>query len=112
MSYTEHSSLFKHTTANPAIAADEATERTLMSDLGEDLGAPFELYIKNSGNVGSSGILKYTETPGATANITISDDETKEIGNNVHRILKYYLGSQYVVSDISQVRLNVFFRSQ
>ena len=84
-----------------------------MSDLGTDLGAPFELYIKHTGSIGTTGILKYTDgVTGTTVNNRISVDESREIGNNVHRILKYYLGTNYSVSEISQLRLNVVFRNQ
>lgn len=112
MTYTEHSSLFTVTTTPPISATDETQERTFMADLGTDLGAPFELYIKHTSSVGSTGILKYTDgNAGAPADGQISADESKEIGNNVHRILKYYLGANYVVNNISQVRLNVVFRT-
>ena len=112
MPYTEHSSLFTLTTTPPISATDEAEEKTFMANLGTDLGAPFELYIKHMGNIGTTGVLKYTDgDPATTVNNTISADESQEIGNNVHRILKYYLGTNYSVSEISQVRLNVVFKS-
>lgn len=112
MSYTEHSSVFTLVTTAPISVSNETQERGLMSDLGTDLGAPFELNIKHMGNVGNTGILKYADgVTGTTVNNKISADESREIGNNVHRILKYYLGTNYVVNDISQVRLNVVFRT-
>lgn len=112
MPYKENSSCFSLTTTPPISASSETQERTFMTDLGTDLGAPFELYIKETGDIGTSGVLKYTDgLPGTTVNNRISADESNEIGNNVHRILKYYLGTQYVVSNISQVRLNVVFRA-
>jgi hypothetical protein len=109
MSFSEHASLL---TAKTTSVANEATERVLMTDLGTDIGAPFQLYIKNSGNLSNTGVLKYTDgTAGTVENATISADESQEIANNVHRILKYYLGSGYILSNISQVRLNVVFKS-
>lgn len=111
-SYTEHTSRFTATTTPPISATNEAQEKTFLSDLGTDLGAPFELYIKHTGNVGTTGVLKYADgVTGTSANNQISADESNEIGNNVHRILKYYLGTNYVVNEISQVRLNVVFKS-
>lgn len=111
MSYTELTALFKLTTT-PLSATDEAEEKTFMANLGTDLGAPFELYIKQTGSIGTSGILNYTDgVTGTSVNNRISADESREIGNNIHRILKYYLGSNYVVDDISQVRLNVAFKN-
>ena len=112
MSFKEHSSLFTFITAAPPSGSDEATEKAFLSDLNTDIGAPFELYIRHTGNVGTTGILKYTDgTTGASANDKISDKESAQIGNNIHRILKYYLGSNYAVNDILQVRLNVVFKS-
>lgn len=109
MSFSELASLL---TAKTTSVANEATEKALMSDLGTDIGAPFQLYIKNSGNLSDTGVLKYTDgTAGTAANNKISADESQEIANNVHRILKYYLGSSYILSNISQVRLNVVFKA-
>jgi hypothetical protein len=111
MSYAEHSSLFKSTTGDPLGDLTEADEKTFIGDLGTDIGAPFELYIKHTGAVGSTGILKYTDGEGApVANNRISTAESREIGNNIHRILKYYLSSDYNVIHISHVRLNVVFK--
>ena len=107
MSFSEHTSLL---TANTTSVANEATEKVLMSDLGTDIGAPFQLYIKNSGDLSDNGVLKYTDGTAGTEK-TLSVDECQEIANNVHRILKYYLGSNYILSNISQVRLNVFFKA-
>lgn len=113
MPFTEHTSLLTSTTYDAvASGTTEANERLLLADLGTDIGAPFTLYIKHTGNVGTTGNLKYTDgTPDTAQNSTISADESKEIGNNIHRILKYYLGANYSVNQISQVRLNVVFRS-
>lgn len=110
MSYREHTSLYTTTTTSMS-ANSEATEKGYMTDLSTDVGAPFELYIKQKGNVGYS-TAKYT-TPasdGALADNKISPIEATSMANNIHRILKYYLATNYVVDKISEVRLNVVFK--
>ena len=111
MTFTAHSSTFKTTTAAPISVSSETEEKAFVADLAAAaFGAPFELNITHIGNVGTSGVLRYTTWPGTPAT-AISVAESREIGNNIHRILKYYLGSNYVVNDISQVKLDVLFRT-
>ena len=111
MSFTELSSLLTHTTAAPVNQATEAAEKALMTDLGTDIGAPFQLYIKSNGNIGGTGTMHLTSGVDMNVSNKISADEAREIGNNVHRILKHYLGTNYVVNHISQVKLNVVLKT-
>ena len=80
-------------------------------DLLEDIGAPWEIHIKSVAR--DSGSAWGTSTYGSGGNTasgvpTISQADAEALGNDIHRVLKYYLQTnRYIVSNIEAVRLNI-----
>jgi len=93
--------------------ADADTAPPQVSQLGNDVGAPWEIYIKSVSSDSSQwGNATYSSPTdaGATGNFQagqINIDEAAKIGNAIHRILKHYLESNYQVNNIEAVRLNI-----
>ena len=42
---------------------------------------------------------------------SINEVQAQILGNDIHRLLKYYLGAQYIVSNIESVKLNIALKS-
>ena len=87
-------------------------------DLGDTTGAPWEIYIKST--MRDSGLDWGTSTysdPGGNLNGgnegegSINEVQAQILGNDIHRLLKYYLGVQYIVSNIESVKLNIALKS-
>ena len=83
--------------------------------LGSDIGAPWEIHIKSDAR--DSGSAWGTSTYGALGNTstepvpTINQADAEALGNDIHRVLKYYLQDRYKVSNIESVRLNIVLKS-
>ena len=80
-------------------------------NLLDDIGAPWEIHIKSDAR--DSGSAWGTSTYGALGNTstepvpTINQADAEALGNDIHRVLKYYLQTRYKVSNIEDVRLNI-----
>ena len=87
-------------------------------DLGDTTGAPWEICIKST--MRDSGLDWGTSTysdPCGNLNGcnegegSINEVQAQILGNDIHRLLKYYLGVQYFVSIIESVKLNIALKS-
>ena len=91
------------------------------TDLGDTTGAPWEIHIKSieSGDQMTSwGTVPYSEQSGEAGQSngpggvwlagTINDLQAEILGNDIYRILKYYLQEKY--SNIESVRLNIVLK--
>ncbi len=80
-------------------------------NLLDKIGAPWEIHIKSDAR--DSGSAWGTSTYGALGNTstepvpTINQADAEALGNDIHRVLKYYLQHRYIVSNIEDVRLNI-----
>tara|TARA_B100001758_G_scaffold53652_1_gene44035 strand:+ start:10977 stop:11267 length:291 start_codon:yes stop_codon:yes gene_type:complete len=65
--------------------------------LGSDIGAPWEIYIKSTTRNSGSAWGTSTYSPSAAAQLTdpsqvgLTYHMTEALGNDIHRVLKYYL---------------------
>ena len=80
--------------------------------LDDQLGAPWEISIKSFvPNDSNWGEATYTNTGNSDISGSINSSRAKEIGGSIHRMLKYYLGTNYKVNDIQAVKLNVSIKT-
>jgi len=81
------------------------------SNLDDDTGAPWEIHIKSVARDSASdwGTSTYSLPYGHAGAINFYRVET--IGNHIHRLLKYYLGNRYHLSNIEAVTLNIALKS-
>jgi len=79
--------------------------------LGSDTGAPWEVHIKSVARDSASdwGTSTYS-LPYSWAN-AINFIKVESMGNDIHRVLKYYLQDRYKVSNIESARLNIVLKS-
>ena len=88
----------------------------LWTELGDTTGAPWEINIKSVARDSDAdwGTSTYSLpfTPAdAGGSGTINEAEAKVLGNSIHRVLKYYLGNRYHLSNIAAVTLNIALKS-
>lgn len=107
--YSENTQILRGVTDN-----DDFSGPVLTAQLYDDLGAPWEIYIKSvssdSSQWGNATYSTYAEAAGSQA-ARISISEGALIGNAIHRILKYYLEDSYLANNIETVRLSISFKT-
>tara|TARA_B100001758_G_scaffold53652_1_gene44036 strand:+ start:11441 stop:11770 length:330 start_codon:yes stop_codon:yes gene_type:complete len=79
--------------------------------LGSDTGAHWEIYIKSTTRDSASDWGTSTYSIPYSAGGAINFLKVESMGNDIHRVLKYYLQDRYKVSNIESVRLNIVLKS-